>query len=176
MRHQNYSETLRRQKLNQAYVGSIHRTFVRRKPRLASSESHGLPPEAALLSPIYMHTFSSQMWPHWTQLQLVSHCSVCLIGIGKMIPIRVIVTMTHLCLSIFLPSTLRLDAFSDDVPVYLAASFTGIILLEKTSSSITTSAPTQCIHPTCFVEGTQFIFLEYVMTLSLSSQWTYYIL
>jgi hypothetical protein len=125
------------------------------KPR-ASSESHELPPEASFISPIYMQTFSSQMCPHPTQLELVSHCLVCLISIGKMIPIRVIVTMTHLCLSVFLPSTLRLDAFSDDVPVYLAASFTGIIFLEKTSSSITTSAPTQCIHPTCFVEGTKF--------------------
>jgi hypothetical protein len=76
-----------------------------------------------------------------------------------MIPIRVIVRTKHFCLSIFLPSTLRLDAITDDGPVYLAASFTGIILLEKTSSTITTSAPTQCIHPTCFVEGTHFMLL-----------------
>ena len=134
--------------------------IVRTKSRLASSESHELPPEATFTY-IYMHTFSPQMCPHPTQLELVRHCSVCLISIGKMIPIRVIVPTTHLCLSVFLPSTLRLDAFSDDVPVYLAASFTGIILLEKTSSTITTSARTQCIHPTSFVEGTHYLLFEY---------------
>jgi hypothetical protein len=97
------------------------------------------------------------MYPHRRVVQQVSHCSVCLIGIGNMIPIQVIVRMKHFCLSIFLPSTLRLDAITDDGPVYLAASFTGIILLEKTLSTITTSGPTQCIHPTCFIEGTYFM-------------------
>jgi hypothetical protein len=90
------------------------------------------------------------MCPHPTQLELVSHCSVCLISIGTMILIPVILTTTHLCLSVFLPLTLRLDAFSEDVWVYLAASFTWIILLEKTSSTITTSVLTQCIHPHVF--------------------------
>jgi hypothetical protein len=156
VRHHNYSETLRRKKLNQTYVASRHRPFIHRKPQLASNQSHELPLEATLVSPIYMHTFSSHMYPHRTQVHQVSHYSVCLTGIGKMILIRVIVRTTHFCLSIFLPSTLRLDAITDDVLVYLAASFTGIILLEKTSSSITTSARTQCIHPTCFVEGTHF--------------------
>jgi hypothetical protein len=55
---------------------------------------------------------------------------------------------------------LRLNAITDDGRVYLAVSFTEIILLEKTSSSITTLARTQCIHPMCFVEGTHFILLS----------------
>jgi hypothetical protein len=71
-----------------------------------------------------------------------------------MIRIQVIVTTKHLYLLIFLPSTLRLDAYTDDGPGYLAALFAGIILLEKTLSSITTSGRTRCIHCTCFVEGT----------------------
>jgi hypothetical protein len=130
-----------------------------RKPRLAFNLSHLLPPETTLVSPIYMHCFSSHMYPHRRVVQQVSHWSVCLTGIGNMIPIQVIVRTKHFCLSIFLPSTLRLDAITDDGPVYLAASFTGIILLEKTLSTITTSGRTQCIHPTCFVEGTHFMLL-----------------
>jgi hypothetical protein len=124
------------------------------KPRLASDVSHLLLPEATFLSSIYMQCFSSQMYPHIRVLPQVSRCSKCLPVIGNMIPFPVIVTTKHFCLSIFLPSTLRLDAFTDDGPDYLAASFPGIILLEKTLSTITTSGPTRCIHRTCFVEGT----------------------
>jgi hypothetical protein len=138
---------------------SISRTqeatvVFQRKPRLAFIVSHLLLPEATLVSPIYMHCFSSHMYPYRRVVPQVSRWSECLTDIGNMIPIRVIVRTKHFCLSIFLSSTLRLDVITDDGPVYLAASFRGIILLEKTLSTITNSGPTRCIHPTCFVEGT----------------------
>jgi hypothetical protein len=98
-----------------------------RKPQLAFNVSHLLPPEATLVSPIYTHSFSSHMYPHKRVVHQASRCSICLTGIGKMISIRVIVRTKHFCLSIFLPSTLRLDAITDDGPLYLAASFTGNI-------------------------------------------------
>jgi hypothetical protein len=157
----NFSYILRRNILNHTYVASkpaqsygrshvwlsTKATFgFQRKARLAFNGSPQLPPKAALVSPIYMQSFSTQMYAHCCLLHQVRYSSVCLTGIRKMILIRVIVRTKLFCLSIYLPSTLRLNAITDDGPVYLAASFTGIILLEKTSSSITTSARNQCIQ------------------------------
>ena len=153
----NFSYILGRNILNHTYVaskpaqsyGRSHEWLTtkaivgfQRKPRLAFNESPQLPPEAALVSPIYMQSFCTQMYVHCCLLHQVRHSSVCLTGIRKMILIRVIVRTKLFCLSIYLPSTLRLNAITHEGPVYLAASFTGIILLEKTSSTITTLAPT----------------------------------
>jgi hypothetical protein len=107
---------------------------------------HKLPP-----SRLYMRTCSSHLCAHPTpQLKLTSLCALCCHCVGTMILIRVIVTTTHLCLPLFLPSPLMLHAVGVDVPVSLAAWFTGIIIPERTSSTITTLARTPCIHPVCF--------------------------
>jgi hypothetical protein len=116
-----------------------------------------------------MGTYSSHLCAHPTaQLKLTSLCALCRLCVGTMISIQVIVTTTHLCLPLFLPSPLWLHDVGVEVPVSLATWFTGIITPERTSSTITTSAWIPCIHPTCFVEVNNYILvlLSFALTVS----------
>jgi hypothetical protein len=154
---------------DQTSVASTHATTVHSKTHEASSARHEFATQDTSISPIYMGTCTSHLCAHPTpQLKLRSLYALCRLCVGTMIRIRVIVTTTHLCLPLFLPSPLRLHALDVDVSVSLAAWFTGIIMPERTSSSITTSARTPCIHPTCFAEDNNYIHVLLCFALTMS--------